>query len=312
MRTKVFAIAFFATLTALTSSALAGAGSESRTLRPADGTYTTTRVVTAFGDSIVAGYCGIFCRADSYGVFYGRRVAEARDASVSYRGRAQSGEVMSQIASRVASNLTDLRAADPITIEGCGNDFLDARKSYRNQSDCTNETVLATALDRCRTNLRTALNTIASNRKAGSQVLVMTLYYPGLNSDKGRTCGAGKHFDVFIDYLLEANWTMCNEAWSRGFKCVDGLASFNAADVDTTLDADTTVDIDQVRINQATDAGNFPAYYNRVLASKAVLTDANTKRTGTSTTADYLQSDDTHPTSAGHQRLAADHAAAAL
>ena len=312
MRNKVFAIAFFATLTALTSSALAGAGSESRTLRPADGTSTTTRVVTAFGDSIVAGYCGIFCRLDSYGVYYGRRVAEAKDATVSYRGRAQSGEVMSQIASRVASNLTDLRAADTIVIEGCGNDFLDARSSYRNQSDCTNETVLATALDRCRTNLRTALNTIASNRKAGSQVLVMSLYYPGMNSDKGRTCGTGKHFDVFIDYLLEANWTMCNEAWSRGFKCVDGLAAFNAADVDTTLDADTTPDIDQVRINQATDAGNFANYYNRVLASKAVLTDANTKRTGTSTTADYLQSDDVHPTAAGHQRLAADHAAQAL
>ncbi len=312
MRNKIIALAFLATLTAFSSSALAAAGSESRTLNPSDGTYTTTRVVTAFGDSIVAGYCGLFCRSDSYGVYYGRAVANARDAQVSYRGRAQSGEVMSQIADRVSSNLTDLRAADYITIEGCGNDFLDARSSYRNQSDCTNETVLATALDRCRTNMVRALNTIAANRKAGSQVLVMSLYYPGLNSDKGRTCGSLKHFDVFIDYLLEANWTMCNEAWARGFKCVDGMAAFNAADVDTTLDADTTPDINQVRINQATDAGNFANYYNRVLASKAVLTDANTKRTGTSTTADYLQSDDTHPTSAGHQRLSAEHAAQQL
>lgn len=312
MRNKVFVVALFATLAALTQSAFAGAGSESRTLNPSDGTYTTTRVVTAFGDSIVAGYCGIFCRTDSYGVYYGRAVANARDARVSYRGRAQSGEVMSQIVSRINSNLTDLRAADYITIEGCGNDFLDARSSYRGQSDCTNETVLATALDRCRTNYRTALNTIAANRKAGSQVLVMSLYYPGMNSDKGRTCGSNRHFDVFLDYIVEANWTMCNEAWARGFKCVDGLAAFNAADVDTTLDADTTPDISQVRIDQATDQNNFAAYYNRVLASKAVLTDANTKRTGTSTTADYLQSDDVHPTSAGHQRLSAEHGAQAL
>jgi len=311
MRNKVFVIALFATLAALTQSAFAGAGSESRTLNPSDGTYTTTRVSTAFGDSIVAGYCGIFCRLDSYGVYYGRAIANSRDARVSYRGRAMSGEVMSQIVSRINNNLTDLRAADYITIEGCGNDFLDARSSYRNQSDCTNETVLATALDRCRTNYRTALNTIAANRKAGSEVLVMSLYYPGMNSDKGRTCGTGRHFDVFLDYILEANWTMCNEAWARGFKCVDGFAAFNAADVDTTLDADTTPDINQVRINQATDQNNFAAYYNRVLASKAVLTDANTKRTGTSTTADYLQSDDVHPTAAGHQRLSAEHAAQA-
>lgn len=311
MRSHLLAIVIgVATLTAVSSAQ--AAGSESRTLRPTDGSSTTTRVSTAFGDSIAAGYCGIFCRLDSYSVYYGRRVADAKDATVSYRGRAMSGDLMSAIANKVANNLTDLRAADYITIEGCGNDFLNARSTYRGQSSCTNETVLATALDTCRSNLIRALNTIATNRKAGSQVVVMSLYYPGMNSDKGRTCNGGSHFDVFVDYIAEANWTMCNEAWARGFKCADGLASFNAADVDTTLDADSTPDIDQVRINQATDQNNFPAYYNRILANKAVLTDSNTKRTGTSTVVDYLQSDDTHPTAAGHQRLAAEHAAQAL
>jgi lysophospholipase L1-like esterase len=312
MRTQVLAVAIgLAALTAVSTSAHA-AGAESRTLRPADGTSTTTRITTAFGDSIAAGYCGIFCRLDSYAVYYGRRVADAKDATVSYRGHAQSGDVMSQIANRVASNLTDLRAADYVTIGGCGNDFLNARSTYRGQSDCTNEAVLATALDTCRTNLVRALNTIAANRKAGSTVVVMANYYPGLATDRGRTCGAGTHFDVFIDYILEANWTACNEAWARGFKCVDGLAAFNAADVDTAADADATPDIDQVRLNQATDANNFPGYYNRVFAEKTALIDANTKRTTSTTTVDYLQSDDVHPTAAGHQRLAAEHAAQGL
>jgi lysophospholipase L1-like esterase len=312
MRTHLLAIAIgVAMLTAITASAHA-AGSESRTLRPTDGTATTTRVNAAFGDSIAAGFCGIFCRLDSYSVSYGRRVADARDATVSYRGRAQSGDLMSSVANKIGNNLTDLRAADTITLEGCGNDFLNARSSFRNQSNCTSETVLATALDTCRSNFIRALNTIASNRKAGSQVLVMSLYYPGMNPDKSAICNGGTDFDVFVDYIVEANWTMCNEAWARGFQCVDGLAAFNAADVDTALDADSTPDNDQIRINRATDADNFPAYYNRVLASKAVLTDANTKRTGTSTVVDYLQSDDTHPTAAGHQRLAAEHAAQAL
>ncbi|MEZ4363398.1 MAG: SGNH/GDSL hydrolase family protein [Kofleriaceae bacterium] len=312
MRNQLLAIVFsVATITALTSSAFA-AGSESRTLRPSDGTWTTTRVNTAFGDSIAAGYCGIFCRTDSYAVRYGRTVANSLDASVSYRGRAQSGDVMSQIASKIRNNLTDLRAADYITIEGCGNDFLNARKSYRNQSSCTNETVLASALTTCHTNLVSALDTIAANRKAGSKVVVMSLYYPGMNSDKSRICGGDRHFDIFLDYIVEANWNMCNEAWARGFECADGLAAFNAADVDTSLDADSTPDIDQVRINRATDEDNFGAYYDRVIAAKAVLTDANTKRTGTSTVVDYLQSDDVHPTAAGHQRLADEHAAQGL
>ncbi len=309
MRTHLLAIVLgVATLTAVTSSAQA-AGSESRTLRPADGTSTTTRINSTFGDSIAAGYCGIFCRLDSYSVYFGRAVAEAKDATVSYRGRAMSGDVMSAIVSKMNNNLADLRAADYINLEGCGNDFLNARSSYRNQSNCTSETVLATALDTCRSNFIRALDVIAANRKGGSQVYVMSLYYPGMNADKGRACNGGTHFDVFVDYITEANWTMCNEAWKRGFKCVDGMASFNAADVDTNLDADSTPDIQQIRINQATDQNNFPAYYNRVLASKAVLTDANTKRTGASTVVDYLQSDDTHPTAAGHQRLSAEHAA---
>lgn len=313
MRTHLLALVIgVATLTAISSSAEA-AGSESRTLRPTDGTSTTTRVATAFGDSIAAGYCGIFCRLDSYSVYYGRRIADGKDATVSYRGRAMSGDLMSAIANKVANNLTDLRAADYITIEGCGNDFLNARSSFRNQSSCASETVLATALDTCRSNLIRALNTINANRKASAQVVVMSLYYPGLASDKSRACSTGgNHFDVFLDYILEANWTTCNEAWARGFKCADGLASFNAADVDTNLDADSTPDIDQVRINQNTDQNNFPAYYNRVFGARNVLTDANTKRTGASTTVDYLQSDDTHPTAAGHQRLAAEHAAQAL
>jgi len=293
-------------------SAEAAAGSQSKTLRPADGTFTTTRVTAAFGDSIVAGYCGLFCRLDSYGVFYSQDIANGLDASVDFRGRAQSGEIMSQIATRVANNAADIRAADYIVLEGCGNDFLDARSTYRGQADCTNETALASALDTCRTNMVKALNTIASNKKATARVRIMALYYPGVADDRSRTCGSNTHFDIFLDYLLEAGWTTCNEAWLRGFECVDGLAAFNAADVDTAVDADTLVDSGQIRINEATDADNFPAYYDRVQPQRAIITDANTKRTGTSTVVDFLQNDNTHPTTAGHRRLAAEHTAIGL
>jgi hypothetical protein len=97
-----------------------------------------------------------------------------------------------------------------------------------------------------------------------------------------------------------------------GFECVDGLAAFNAADIDTTLDADTLVDSAQIKINKAADLDNFPAYYNRVQPQRAVLTDANTKRINASTVVDYLQDDNTHLTTAGHHRLAAEHTAVGL
>jgi lysophospholipase L1-like esterase len=290
----------------------AGAGAESRTINPTDGTYTTTRIVTTFGDSIAAGYCGIFCRNDSLTVRYSKHVANNRDARVSYRGKAVSGEVMSQIAGRVESNLTDLRAADYITIEGCGNDFLNARSTYRDSSNCTDESPLANALATCKTQMLRALNKINLERKPGSIVQVMAVYYPGVNSDKGRTCNGMSHFDIFLDYLAESNWYTCNEAWKRGFKCMDGVAAFNAADVDTTLDADTAADAGQIRLNQAADFDNFGGYYSRVQDNKAVLTDANTKRVSASSVVDYLLSDDTHPTNAGHQRLADEMAAVGL
>jgi lysophospholipase L1-like esterase len=287
----------------------AAAGYQSKTLTPSDGTYTTTRIQTTFGDSIAAGYCGLFCRNDSLTVRYGKRVADARDAKVDYRGRAVSGEIMSEINDEIGANLTDLRAADYVTLEGCGNDFLDARSTYRSSSNCTDESPLANALATCKTQMVRALDTIAANRKAGSIVQIMALYYPGIDADKSRTCNGMSHFDIFLDYIAEANWFTCNEAWKRGFKCMDGLAAFNAADVDTTRDADTAVDAAQIRISQAVDADNFAGYYSRVQDNKAVLTDASFKRVSATSTVDYLLSDDTHPTNAGHQRLADEMAA---
>lgn len=291
-------------LGAAAGRAEAAAGYESRTISPTDGTYTTTRVQTTFGDSIAAGYCGLFCRNDSLTVRYAKRVADARDAKVDYRGRAVSGEIMSEIVDEISANLSDLRAADYVTLEGCGNDFLDARDTYRNSSNCADETPLANALSTCKAQMVRALDLIAANRKAGAVVNVMALYYPGINADKSRTCNGMTHFDVFLDYILESNWYTCNEAWKRGFKCTDGLSAFNAADVDTTLDADTAVDAAQTQLTQATDANNFAGYYSRVYGNKAILTDASYKRTSATSTVDYLLSDDTHPTNAGHQRLA--------
>ncbi|HWN66802.1 MAG TPA: SGNH/GDSL hydrolase family protein [Haliangium sp.] len=288
--------------TALTAQAHAAAH-ESRSLKPTDGTSTTTRTYSAFGDSIAAGYCGIFCRTDSFSVRHARDVANRFDATVSYRGRAVSGDLMSQIADEVSIYRSEVATADFIAIDGCGNDYLDARGSFRNQTTCA-ETVLATALDTCHTNLVRALNTIAANKKPTATVVVMNLYYPGVNADKSRTCSTGgTHFDVFLDYIVESNWIACTEALARGFDCADAFAGFNAADFDT--DGDGLVDSNEIRFDPISDIDDFNNYYTRiVINNKHLIKDANLKQVSPTSTADYLQSDDTHPTAAGHTRIA--------
>ena len=281
------------------------AAHESRTLKPTDGTSTTTRVYSTFGDSIAAGYCGIFCRNESFSVRHARSVANRFDATVSYRGRAVSGDLMSQIADEISAFRSDVAAADFIALDGCGNDYLDARSAFRNQgSNCTNETVLATALDTCHTNLVRALNTIAANKKPTATVVVMNLYYPGVNNDKGRACSTGgSHFDVFLDYIVESNWITCTEALARGFDCADAFAGFNAPDFDS--DGDGLKDSDEIRFDPISDIDDFNGYYTRVaINNKHLIRDANTKQIAAGQTADYLQSDDTHPTAAGHTRIA--------
>ncbi len=289
----------------------AAAGAQSLTLKPTNGTTTVTRVETVFGNSIAAGYCGLFCRIDSYAVYFGRDIANAVRANVSYRGKAVSGETMTQIVGRILNNSADLAAADYVVLEGCGNDYLNARTAYRKQTNCTDETVINTALTTCKTQMVRALDAIAAKRKAGSTVTVMAIYYPGINDDKGRSCNGMSHFDIFLDYISEGNWFTCNEAWKRGFKCVDGIAAVNAADVDTAKDADADIDANQVRMSQATDTNNLAAYLTRINDNKAVLTDGHSKVTATGTV-DYLQSDNTHPTAAGHRRLGTEHTAAGI
>jgi lysophospholipase L1-like esterase len=281
------------------------AAHESKTLRPTDGTSTTTRTYSAFGDSIAAGYCGIFCRTESFSVRHAREVAQRLDATVSYRGRAVSGDLMSQIADEVSTYANEVATADFIAIDGCGNDYLDARSTFRSNNNCTNELPLATALDTCHTQLVRALNTIAARKKPSATVVVMNLYYPGVNSDKGRACtGGGNHFDVFLDYIVESNWLTCTEALARGFECGDAFAGFNAPDFDS--DGDGKKDSDEIRFDAVSDIDDFNAYYSRIFQNKHIIQDANAKRTSSSTTADYLQSDDTHPTAAGHARIAAE------
>ena len=284
-----------------------GAGPERRTLTPREGSYGEIRNYVSFGDSIVAGYCGWYCQEDSYAVHMGQGLADRDKLRIEYFGRGESGALMEEIADEVAANHELLATADLITLEGCGNDYLEARDTYKGQADCTDGKPIAKALETCKTNMTRALDEIKAVAKPSANVVVMTLYYPTVAEDKGNSCGTASHFDLFLPFLLQSNWWTCNEAWKRGYQCVDAMSVMNAADIDA--DANQIVDSEQIRMKAALDEDNMPTYQARIANNRSVLADGHAKIDADAVPDDYLQSDSKHPSQQGHQGLAAAHLA---
>jgi hypothetical protein len=85
-------------------------------------------------------------------------------------------------------------------------------------------------------------------------------------------------------------------AAEKGFDCVDAFAEFMAADYDRN--GDGLVDSDQIRWMSGETEDAFVA---RIVSLEPLLVDANTHFDSNQTTADYLQSDNTHPTYTGPQ-----------
>ena len=278
------------------------AAHRSATIRPSDGTYTVSRTYTALGDSIAAGYCGWFCSMKAYTEYYGGYIANQFDAQVSYRGRAHSGYLISDIYAQAYEHRADIAASEYFTVEGCGNDYLDARSDFRASSCDTS--IIDQAAATCQSYLGPLYDRVKSYAPTGRsfRAVAMTLYYPGINTDRSRSCGGQTHFDHFLPYIAEGNWFTCYEAELRGFKCADAFAEFHGADYDS--DGNGQVDTEQLRYRTGE---SLDAYVARIVANKAIIRDANQKRTSSTTTADYLQSDDVHPTAAGHARLGLAH-----
>lgn len=283
------------------------AGSEDRTFASASGTATATHDYVAFGDSIVAGYCGWYCRLDSYAAQFAQGIADQANVTVTYHGRGLSGALMQEIADEIVNDGTEIAAADTITVEGCGNDFLTARDTYQAQADCTDGRVMVAAAVACRTQMARALDAIAAHKRADATVVVMNLYYPTVAKDLTHTCAGHTDFDLFLPVLTQSNWTTCDLAWQHGFRCVDSLAVMNAADVDR--DHDNVIDADEIRLDPIVDDNDFPGYHGRILNDAHVFSDAHQKVLVGGIPSDYLQEDDTHPSSAGATRLAREHLA---
>jgi hypothetical protein len=91
------------------------------------------------------------------------------------------------------------------------------------------------------------------------------------------------------------NWRACNFAAQYGFACADSFAQYMAADYDSN--GDGQIDSQAIRYVHGESEAD---YVNKLVNTyRATLRDANVKLLSASTSADYIQSDNTHPTYTG-------------
>lgn len=262
--------------------------------------------VTAYGDSIYAGYYGSISRVAKRagpGVD-GEYLQKLWNSDIQVIRRTKSGAVAKDIYdNKIVKEKSYMQTADTrvVTFEMCGNDFLQARSSFKNQSGTCSFSGIDTALTNCTNYQLKAMQFINANAHANTELKVISnIYYPGYDADNtlsSCTVNGSKINlrDMFLPYLAQSNWRACNFARQNGFQCADSFAQYMGADFDTN--GDGQVDSAALAYQLGESESN---YVSRITgALKSTLRDANYKRITSSTTVDYILSDNTHPTYQG-------------
>jgi lysophospholipase L1-like esterase len=269
------------------------------------GTSTKYRV-TSYGDSIYAGYnTSLFNIA-----LFAAPTVDADYLQTKWKvdmevhRRSKSGAVASGVYNeKIVSERSYMQSSNTrvVTFEMCGNDGLQARSNLKGQSGVCNLGVLQTALNNCTTYQSAAMSYINANASVNTKVkAIANLYYPGYNADNVlSTCtvnGAKINLrDTFLPYIARMNWRACNYANTYGFRCEDSFARYMGRDYDSN--GDGQVDSTALRYVQGESEA---AYVTRITSTlKSTLRDANGHMVNSTTSYDYIQSDDTHPTYAG-------------
>ncbi len=262
--------------------------------------------VTAYGDSIYAGYRGSLSSVARRAapLVDGEYLSKLWNADMEVIRRTKSGAIASDIynnkivAERSYMQTTNTRI---VTFEMCGNDGLQGRSSFSGQSGTCDLAPLNTALSNCTTYLNSAMSYINNNAYGGTKLKVVSnLYYPGYNADNVLTnCTIGgvrqNKQTTFLPYIARINWRTCNYANTYGFTCADSFAQYMGADYDSN--GDGQIDSDALRYVQGESEND---YVNRITVTlRSTIRDSNTHFVSAGTSYDYIQSDDTHPTYTG-------------
>lgn len=271
------------------------------------GTSTTYRLV-AYGDSIYAGYNGSAFKAAKYAA----PTVDAEYLSALWKSdiqsvrRAKSGAVASDVYNnKIVAERSYMQASSTrvVTFEMCGNDGLQARSSFKSQTGTCDYSGMDAAVNSCKTYVSAAMDFVNANAYAGTKLkIVSNLYYPGYAADnvqsscKDATTGSAVNLQsTFLPKLAQMNYWMCEYARQKGFQCADNFAQYMGADYDSN--GDGQVDSDALRYV----AGESESSYVTRIAStlRPTIRDANTHFVSSSSSYDYIQSDDTHPTYTG-------------
>lgn len=271
------------------------------------GTTAKYRVV-AYGDSIYAGYNGSISNAAKYSAptVDSEYLSALWNADIENIRRAKSGAVASDVyQNKIVAERSYMQAASTrvVTFEMCGNDGLQARSAFKSQTGTCDYSVLNNAVNTCKSYVAQAMDYINANAHANTRLkIIANLYYPGYNADnvqsscKDPGTGATVNMrDRFLPKLATMNYWMCEYARQKGFDCADNFAQYMGADYDSN--GDGVIDSEALRW---VPGESESSYVTRITVTlKSTLRDANAKFVSSSSSYDYIQSDDTHPTYSG-------------
>lgn len=271
------------------------------------GTTAKYRIV-AYGDSIYAGYNGSTTSAARFSAptVDAEYLSALWNADIESVRRTKSGAVASDVYNnKIVAERSWMQAASTrvVTFEMCGNDGLQARSNFKGQRGTCNYGVLNTAVANCKTYVAAAMDYINANAYSGVKLKVIAnLYYPGYNADNvlstctDATTGQRVNMrDRFLPAIAQMNYWMCEYARQKGFKCVDSFAEYMGADYDTN--GDGRVDSEALKYVAGESESSYVTRITSTLRS--TLRDANTRFVSSTTSYDYIQSDDVHPTYQG-------------
>ncbi|KFA93803.1 hypothetical protein [Archangium violaceum] len=269
----------------------------------------TYRVV-AYGDSIFAGYNGapfsVARRAAPY--VDGEYLSTKWNANIEIIRRTKSGARADDIyTNKIVAERSYMQASNTrvVMFEMCGNDYLQARSAFMQQTGTCNYFELDSALFNCTLQMERSMKAINTYATTAKVKIIANIYYPGFDADNVLTqctdSSTGTRVNKrarFLPYLLRSNWRACNLAQQYGFKCADSFAEYMGADYDSNGDGQIDRDAIRYRSGESEDG-----YVNRLTALVSTLRDANVHLANSSTSYDYIQSDNTHPTYYGSSTI---------
>ncbi|MBX3623483.1 MAG: SGNH/GDSL hydrolase family protein [Rhizobacter sp.] len=271
------------------------------------GTTTKYRVV-AYGDSIYAGYNTSLTNVAKYSAptVQAEYLSAAWNADIESIRRTKSGALAKEIYdSKIVSERSYMQNSSTrvVAFEMCGNDGLQNRADFDRQTGTCSYAKLDSGTESCRTYVARAMDYINANAYSGVKLKIIgNLHYPGLDAyNKTSSCrdastGRGVNIsEMMLRYAAKVNWFMGDFARQKGFVYVDNFAQYHAADYDTN--GDGLVDSEAIKYVPGESEQSYVTRITQTLRS--TIKDANVKRLTASTSIDYIQSDDIHPTYTG-------------